>query len=349
MESKGERYSALIKSSRFGVAVGCTQHVLQGTTLSAAFVSVQHATVDEGTALTDYACVDLLKPRQITGAATGLASPSTIFRLGTGEGSSNTNARAGGFSVNAYAAPTEVVGSYDGGSPGASKVVRVSNVDPRQGTPISLDFGAGATPVSYPVTAPAGVPVLVSAHVRNQSDGRYLHLWSLRDQLAYSTMPSSLLRAGDLIRVGITATRPGATEESFLYLSAPGPASLQFGPAFTPTAPARTAAPGVRAAFSVSASADTLPQVSYQLSASTRAGSALAWQSVAISQRWFADAAITAYELPDFSGLPGWSNAMAMDSSVPLKWSVTRQEQSDKSYQAGLLVRTSMVSGELAN
>jgi hypothetical protein len=351
MESSDGGYRATVKAQRFGVAVGCKQHLLQGTTLAVAFLSVQHATVGEGTALSDFTCVELAKPHKITGTATGLPSTKSVFRIGTGEGSSNTNARADGFAVSSYAAPTDVVGYYDGGSPGASKVVRVSDVDPVQNAPILLDCAAaGATPVTSPVTVPAGgPPVLVSAHVRNHADGRYLQLWSLANQQQYSTMPRALLRTGDLIRVGITSAQPAASREAFVFLAEPGPVTLELGAPFTPPSPTLAKTPAPLATFSVAATASALPLVSYQLTASTRAGTTATSQVVTLSQAWLKDRGSSDYQLPDLSAVPGWERTMALSSGAPVRWETARYARSAKGYEPNLELHIDTVSGELAN
>jgi hypothetical protein len=351
MEDRGGFYSANIEASRFGVAVGCAPRLSQGSTIPVAFVSIQHATLAETTQLSDFVCVELMKPLRITGTASGLPSPRSVFILGTGAGSSNTSVRADGFSVNAYAALTDVIGYFNGGSPGTSKVARVSNVDPRQSLPISLDFAAaGATPVTYPVTVPAdSPPVLVSAHVRNSSDGRLLHLWSLSNQREYSTLPRALLREGDLVRVGITRSQPGATQDSFVYLAEPGPASLELGPAFTAPAPMLAKGTNPRATFSIGTPAASLPVVSYQLSTSTRAADAIAWQSVTVTQDWLKSGGLTEYQLPDLSGLPGWNAMMALAATAPVKWEAARYEKSSTSYQANLRLRVGTASGEISS
>lgn len=349
MTASGDLYQATVTSKRYGVAVGCTQHVLPGTTLAATFISLQHATVAEATALSDFSCVDVAKGSRLSGTATGLPTATSVFRLGTGEGSSNTSARADGFSVAVRAAPLDVVGYFDGGSPAASKVVRLAAVDPKSGAPLHFDFAAAAAPQTFPVTAPAGAQALVSAHVRTSAGGQYLHLWSTAGQLSYTTMPRSLLRAGDLIRVGITATQAGASQESFLYLAEPGPAALTFGPTFSPTAAPATAGTSRSASFAFGPSWNTLPLVDYQLTASTRVGQTLTWHTATVSLGWLQDQGAAEYRLPDLSALPGFASTMALPSGVPLRWQVARTERSAKAYEPGLMHKVHTVSGELAN
>lgn len=346
MEQDGDRYVATIESDTFGVAVGCRSHVLPGTTLTAASVSVQQAAVADGTSLSDFSCVDLLRPKRLSGTASGLPSPTSVFRLGTGEGSTNANVRADGFAVNVYAQPTDVVGYYDGGSPAASKVVRLSKVDPNQAGPLALDFSAAAAPVTYPVTSTASVPVLVSSHVRTEGGRRFLHLWSPQSRVEYTTMPKTLLAPGDLIRVGITATATGSSDESFVYLAEPAATSLELGPQVAGASPLLE---GGRATFSFFVPTETLEFVHHRMTVSSRVGDALNWQTSTVTQAWLATSGAKRYVLPDLSGLPGWTAEMKLPTGAPVKWETVRFEQSGKSPTAGHRERLSTRSGTLAN
>lgn len=347
MGQDGERYRAIIEGDTFGVAVGCKPHVLPGTTLTAAFVSVQQAAVTDGTALSDFSCVELLRPKRISGTATGLPSPTSIFRLGTGEGVTNANVRADGFSVNVYSAPTDVVGYYDGGSPAASKVVRLAKVDPSQAGPIALDFSAAPALVTHPVTSSSSsVPLLVSSHLRTAAGGRFLQLWAPQNQLSYATMPRSLLAPGDLIRVGITATSAGGSDEAFVYLAEPGAASLDLGPVVASASPLLE---GGRATFSFDVPDDRLAFIHHTATLSSRVGSALSWQTSTVTQGWLDSSGARRYRLPDLSNLPGWTAEMKLPAGAPVRWEAVRHEQSGKSPVAGSRSRLSTRSGTLAN
>lgn len=347
MAQDGERYRAIIESDTFGVALGCAPHVLPGTALTAAFVRVQHAAVTDGTSLSDFSCVELLRPKRLSGTATGLPTPTSIFRLGTGEGVTNANVRADGFSVNVYSAPTDVIGYYDGGSPAASKVVRLSKVDPNQAGPLALDFSAAPALVTHPVTSSTnGVPLLVSSHLRTAAGGRFLQLWAPQNQLSYATVPKALLAPGDLIRVGITASSAGGSDESFVYLAEPAATALDLGPVVASASPLLE---GGRATFSFFLPDDRLAFVDHKLTISARVGNALSWQTSTVTQGWLETTGAKRYQLPDLSGLPGWTAEMKLPTGVPVTWETVRHEQSGKSPVAGYRSRLSTRSGTLAN
>ncbi|MEZ4363975.1 MAG: hypothetical protein R3B48_27625 [Kofleriaceae bacterium] len=341
-------YRATIQSERFGVAVGCAPHPFAGTEISVAAVRVHQATVEDGTDLSDFSCVELLKPHAITGTAISLPSGGT-FLIGTGEGSSNAIVRADGFSIPTYASLLDVIGYYNGGTPASSLVLRIA-ADPKQPTPLLFDFSRGLTPVTFPVTTPAASgPVLVSAHVRTSSNQRLLHLWSGAGELSYSTLPRGALRPSDLIRVGITATSRGRTQESFVYLAEPGPAQLALAPMFNAAAPTVARDPSPRARFTLDLSASDLPLTSYRVSATTRSTQQVVAQSASLSEAWLRGASASAYELPDLSAIPGWDAGLSLLADAPLRWEITRFARSSTTYEFNLREHVDTAFGELTN
>jgi hypothetical protein len=350
MEEKDGQYRARILSESYGVAIACAQHPLPGINFSVASVTVYHRLVTDATELSDFGCVELLKPQKLTGSAAGLP-PGKSFLLGTGQGSSNTSVRASGFSVDVFAGPVDLVAYDNGGSPATSRVLRLSGIDPTQTTPpLVLNFDQSVVPVTFPVTAPASAaPIYVSGLLRNKEGGRYLQLSSPVNQLVYSTVPRALLRDGDLLRVGITSTQPGVTQDSFLYLAEPGPASLEFGPAFRPAAPTLVRDPGPRATFVLGDDVGSLPQVSYRMSTSTRTASSLTVHQIELTQAWLQKSGATSYQMPDLRSLAGWQATLELGAGLPVRWEIARDEQSESGFVPNKRVRVNTVSGELAN
>ncbi len=346
MNGAGGLYQARVRSERFGVAVGCTPAESPGGDSVWGGISIQHATVEEKTALSDLSCYQPapLSEHVVSGAATGLLPGergsvlSSFDRLGA-------IGADGAFSFSAPAGVVPVLGAaYTTSYLVPARLTRAPDVDSSTDPVVALDFSSAVAPSSHPVTAPAVFPPpLVSSEVSDASDKSFGRMRA-SSPTRYSAVPASLLLPGELIRVAATLGGPSVKRTFVTYLAEPGPVTIAEPPSFAATAEAGCSR---RPTFAFEHDAGTLAVVSYELKASTSDDDRVSEVTVLMSRAWLGAPGYIEYRAPDFSKVPGWDDAVGLLPGE-ISWSVQRSEQTTEAHVAGRTSYTTNVFGVLS-
>lgn len=337
-------HTARIAGKRYGLAVGCLPPPPGVLLPLAATVSVHQSTTDETTSLRDLSCYQPRRSKPVTIVATGDAGQDTMWvqstyptpRLVTTQPIS-MSAPVGKFSVFGLTVPPG--GLYT--SP--RKIVRAQDVDSSIDSPVLVDFSRAVEPILQPLNLPPGAPVSARSVVINQTS----YISMIATSTSYRTIPTSMLRAGDLIRVSASTSNGSHSTYSSEYFAAPQPVSLTFGERIRAAPPTLTTIGAQRLpTYSFSTIETMLPFVDYTMSIFTGDSLDRVTLFASMSPAWIGDVTEVIYPFPDFSTLNGWMPSMALGMGGI--WQVSCDEFSTREIVVGRRVLSSIEQGEIA-
>jgi hypothetical protein len=331
-------YTAQVHGPRYSVAVGCRRSL--DVSLDHRQVQISNTTVDEQRVHQFYACNrDVAGPVQLElvfrGADWLAVTASTLlsivsFDVGAAQ-TIDVPAHVGDLVLSELRAP---------GDARPPRVMRLRDLDMRSSRQVEIDLArdglASATGTfAEPAIEPDARVAMSVAIVRDRGQ-RYVStppLWfdgfrvSTTPRLTYQAVPAAMLRPGEFSRVTYSVATDRGVRSSASYVLDALSISPSLPPYFEPPAPTLLQEPYVRAGFAFPVTTTSSPaEYSMTLVSDGIFGPqrrSRTW-TVSISEGWLGNVPVGGYELPDFTGVPGWDPGMALIERDSIRWTMRR-------------------------
>ncbi len=354
MPGQGGVYKARITSTRYGVAVGCSpRELLNGDTAND--VVVHQTTVGETKNITESQCyVTEFAPtppvtRTISVMPSGLAAGESgiLFLRKNLVSVSDNNPRDATVVPASSLVLASIVRSVNGRG-FLARVKRLPDVDLATATSLAVDFSQTVALVSWPLTLPAGAPVVsVTSSLRRGADFATIPMQGTTTE--FQAFPASELREGDFIRIKATTDDGGMNgRESFFYMGSPGPANMALPAQWSLPAPTVPRTGKRLLSLELPDGTSAFPIVDLRIRASTSNSGLTVAHNAMLSGAWRGLGART-YVFPDLSAIPGYSATMSLQDGSEVTWSMSRDELNTREHVSGRIVHTTTQGGVIAN
>ena len=319
MDVVGGVYSATINTGRYGVAMGF--HNRAAPDSEDTTVSIQYSTTTETRNLQFGALYTRAKPYRLTLDVRGIPAGQQARASIEQQQIYLTN----GLMTVTTALPTvEVIASLQQRLTMptrdiASKVFRQSNINLSGGPTIVIDFGLPLlAPLSYPATLDGSTTAMVRSSVRTPDE--LIHTFA-GDVGRYYVLPPSLVKTTDLARY--TSSIGGQSTVNYPTTTG-GTLAMQIGAPFLFPAPTMLLHPYARPSlsFTPTPGAMAFTNFIYYFSSFWAEGAKYRYSSydMTFSKGWTAGMTTVQYTFPNFNGLPGWEQEMALMPRTQIDW-----------------------------